>query len=139
MNDSLSQILKDKRNTLLKVDEIKLKSYLQNRINEERQTTDLLQKDLTNHCRIQLETSKGRLVRSIAKLEGINPLSTILRGYAIVFDKEHKKTISTIEKVKEGDNINIMLINGVVSCIVTKKEKEEHFLEYITKFKASKK
>lgn len=138
MNTSLSQILKDKRNTLVKIDEIKLKSYLQSKINEERQTIDSLQKDLTNHTRIQLETYKGRLVRSISKLEGINPFATILRGYAIAFDKENKQTINTIENVNKGDNINIMLTDGVVSCVVTKKEKEEHLLEYITKFKTEK-
>ncbi|MCT4621563.1 MAG: exodeoxyribonuclease VII large subunit [Marinisporobacter sp.] len=138
MNTSLSQILKDKRNTLVKIDEIKLKSYLQSKINEERQTIDSLQKDLTNHTRLQLETYKGRLVRSISKLEGINPFATILRGYAIAFDKENKQTINTIENVNKGDNINIMLTDGVVSCVVTKKEKEEHLLEYITKFKTEK-
>ncbi|QZY56956.1 exodeoxyribonuclease VII large subunit [Crassaminicella profunda] len=138
MNASLSQGLKEKRNALVKVDETKLLSYLQNRINEERQTLDLVQKDLSNHAHMKLESYKARLVGSIAKLEAINPLSTILRGYAIVFDKDHNQIINTIEKVSQGDSINIMLTDGVASCIVTEKEKEEHLFEYISKFKTQK-
>ncbi|QXM06026.1 exodeoxyribonuclease VII large subunit [Crassaminicella indica] len=134
INFSLSQILKEKRNKLIQVDETKLQIHLQSKVDEKRQTIDILQKDLLNHMHMRLEKSKTRLISSITKLEAINPLSTITRGYSIVFDEKHQRTINSIEKINKGDCINIMLTDGIASCIVTKKEKEDYFFERISKF-----
>ncbi|TCO79196.1 exodeoxyribonuclease VII large subunit [Marinisporobacter balticus] len=136
MNTSLTYYIKEKRNEVERVNEIKLLSFVQDKINRESQTLDLLQKDLSHHTRVKVEAYKTRLIGSMAKLEGINPLATILRGYAIVFDTDRKKTIDSIQQASEGDHINIMLTDGVLSCKVTEKEKEDPLFEYFQKYNA---
>lgn len=52
----------------------------------------------------------------ISKLQVLNPMNTINRGYALV--KKDKKVISTIKKLKKDDTISIVLKDGVVTSKV---------------------
>lgn len=53
----------------------------------------------------------------ISKLQVLNPMNTINRGYALV--KKDKKVISTIKKVKKDDTISIVLKDGVITSKVS--------------------
>ncbi len=55
---------------------------------------------------------------NINKLELLNPLSSLKRGYAIV--KKEEKTIENIKDIKTDDKINVRLKDGVVDALVTK-------------------
>ena len=52
----------------------------------------------------------------INKLEVLNPMNTIKRGYSIV--KKDDKVISDIEKIKVDDMININIKNGMINAKV---------------------
>lgn len=56
----------------------------------------------------------------INKLEVLNPMNTLKRGYAIVKDKN--KVISDVKKVKVDDMINITLKNGSINAKVVEVE-----------------
>ena len=53
----------------------------------------------------------------INKLELLNPLNSLKRGYAIV--KKNNKCIESIKKIKIDDKINISLKNGTITGVVT--------------------
>jgi exodeoxyribonuclease VII large subunit len=58
-----------------------------------------------------------RLAHSAATLDGISPLATLKRGYAIAARKDGK-IVSSSEEVKTGDEINVRLSNGSLNCRV---------------------
>ena len=57
--------------------------------------------------------SSQKLEHIISKLEVLNPLNTLNRGYAII--KKDNKVLSSIKKIKENDVINISLKDGEVT------------------------
>ena len=58
------------------------------------------------------------LDKLIEKLDVLNPLNTLKRGYSIV--KSNDKVISDIKKIKKGNLINIELSNGYIDALVEK-------------------
>ena len=52
----------------------------------------------------------------INKLEVLNPMNTLARGYAIV--KSNNKVVSSIKGIKKDDIININIKNGIIDALV---------------------
>lgn len=52
----------------------------------------------------------------INKLEVLNPMNTLARGYAIV--KSNNKVVSSIKEIKKDDIININIKNGIIDALV---------------------
>ena len=59
----------------------------------------------------------NKIENNINKLELLNPLNALKRGYGIV--KKDKKTIENIKNIKINDTINISLSGGIVDAVVT--------------------
>ena len=59
-----------------------------------------------------------KLVSLIEKLEVLNPMNTLKRGYAIV--RSNNKVISDVNKLKKDDNLEIELKNGKVITKIVK-------------------
>jgi len=62
------------------------------------------------------------LLNIISKLEVLNPLNTLKRGYAIVRKKD--KVISNIKDVTKGDELNLQIKNGNIITKVMKVSEE---------------
>ena len=62
--------------------------------------------------------SGQKLDHIISKLEVLNPLNTLNRGYAIV--KKDNKVLSSIKNVSEGENITISLKDGNIESKIIK-------------------
>ena len=58
----------------------------------------------------------------ISKLEVLNPLNTLKRGYSII--RKDDKVISNIDKIKKDDKINIQMNNGNIIAKVMKVSEE---------------
>ena len=58
------------------------------------------------------------LVNLISKLEVLNPMNTIKRGYAIV--KQNDKVVVDVKKLKIDDIINIDIKNAVIDAKIVK-------------------
>ena len=69
--------------------------------------------DTTNY---QLEGKKNKYLNIITKLEPLNPLLTIKRGYAIL--KKDDKAVSDIKNIKKDDIVNIEIDNGIINSKV---------------------
>lgn len=132
-NTLLIHYLKEKRNQLAILNESKILTLVQDKLSEERQAVDMLQNSLLQNTYAMLEACKIRLISNISKLEALNPLATILRGYGVVFDQDINQIIKSVEDVNVGDYINIMLTNGILSCWVKERKKEDHIFEYFNK------
>lgn len=59
----------------------------------------------------------NKVENNINKLELLNPLNALKRGYGIV--KKDKKTIEDIKNIKINDTINISLSGGIIDAVVT--------------------
>ena len=59
-----------------------------------------------------------------AKLDALNPLSVVSRGYSAVFD-EKGKLVRSVSQTAEGEKISFMLTDGRVHATVNAIEKNE--------------
>ena len=73
---------------------------------------------ILNNPNMLYKYSQQKLSHIISKLEVLNPLNTLNRGYAIV--KKDNKVLSSIKKIKEEDIITISLKDGNVSSKIIK-------------------
>lgn len=76
-------------------------------------------RDLTRVFTVIVTNNRNKLAKSAAKLDALSPLSTLSRGYSISFKGE--KAIRTRDDVEVGDNIDLMLSDGKIKCIVESK------------------
>lgn len=86
-----------------------------------------MEKDLTSSKRQlnlgimrRLDAAKLQLTLLKSRLEAQDPNQWLQKGYGLVFSKEG--TIKSIEDTQVGDQIQIRLLDGQLSCTVDKKE-----------------
>ena len=72
---------------------------------------------LTNPS-ILYKYKEQNLLSIISKLEVLNPLNTLKRGYAIV--KKDNKVINDVKDIKKNEEINIQIKNGTIVTKVMK-------------------
>ena len=94
--------LSNKTNNIVKEYKIKLATYDINRINK-----------LTLNY---VKTNDIKINNIIEKLEVLNPLNSLKRGYAIV--KKDNKAISNIKDINKDDNLNIQINGGIINSKV---------------------
>ena len=61
-------------------------------------------------------------INIISKLEVLNPLNTLKRGYAII--KKDDKVINDITSISKDDNLTIQIKNGNIEAKVMKVSEE---------------
>lgn len=52
-----------------------------------------------------------------AKLQGISPLNTLARGYAII-QNENNEVVTSVETIKNGDVIDISFVDGIAKATI---------------------
>ena len=67
---------------------------------------------------------RAELGRLSASLDALSPLKVLGRGYAI--PRMQENVITSIEQVEPGDQFDLRLSDGSLSCTVMKKEREKH-------------
>ena len=65
----------------------------------------------------KLDTTRLQYKSLIEKLELVNPLSTLKRGYSITY--KDGKALTDIKNIKAKDSLTIRLYNGEASVVVT--------------------
>jgi exodeoxyribonuclease VII large subunit len=70
----------------------------------------------------QIKNARMELARQASVLETVSPLSTVARGYAIVFDKDDQ-VVRSVDQVEQGDNISARISDGALKLSVTSKRK----------------
>ncbi len=77
---------------------------------------------LENAMKYNLSLKKETFARYTSKLEALNPMSVISRGYSAIFD-EDGTLIKSVDQVNIGDTLNFKTIDGSVSAQVKGKTK----------------
>ena len=68
--------------------------------------------------RLRWRASRARLDESVARLEGLSPLSVLDRGYAIAMHSDGR-AIRAASEVRAGDAITVRLRRGALDAAVT--------------------
>jgi exodeoxyribonuclease VII large subunit len=80
------------------------------------QKLDILTEKLVTNMKYRIEKAKDNCFNLINKLEILNPLNVIKRGYAVI--KKEDKAISTIKNLKINDLIKIDLKDGSINASI---------------------
>ena len=105
--------------------ELKLKNLSpQNILLQKIQYIADIETKLNNRIENILTGNKHKLAIFSEKLNGLSPLNKLSNGYAYIDDKD-KKSIKSVEDVKENDEINIHLMDGIIRTKVTEVTKQE--------------
>ena len=69
-----------------------------------------------------MDKKKNNYLSYLNKLEVLNPLLTIKRGYSI--SKINGKVVSSIKNIKKNDTLSVELVDGIVTANVEKLDKK---------------
>ncbi|MBQ7647125.1 MAG: exodeoxyribonuclease VII large subunit, partial [Clostridia bacterium] len=64
----------------------------------------------------RLDISRSRLDNSAAKLNALDPLSVLKRGYAAVFD-ENGEVVKSEKQIKNGEAFRLELSDGAMKAV----------------------
>lgn len=67
------------------------------------------------------ENRRLRLSGTVGRLESVNPLAVIKRGYGMTFDGEGR-VVTRIDDVREGDAISVLVSDGYINARVDSKK-----------------
>ena len=73
---------------------------------------------LKNSINQVIDNKKNNYVNLLTKLEVLNPITTLKRGYSVT--KKDNKTINKIKDIKEGDTLETTVIDGKIESVVKK-------------------
>lgn len=76
-----------------------------------------LQQQLTMSLRHYLSKSQQSLLELMRTLDGVSPLNTLKRGYAIITKDE--AVVDSVQQVTVNDRIKAKLSDGVLECVVS--------------------
>ena len=73
-------------------------------------------KRVKNSMSILLDNKKNNYINLLAKLEVLNPITTLKRGYTVT--RKDEKVISNIKDIKKGDTIVTRVYDGKIESVV---------------------
>ena len=94
----------------------RLISSYRNLISVNANKIELLNNKLINNINNKYNNDKNNFLKVLSKLEVLNPLLTIKRGYSVV--RKNNKVISSTKDLKKNDQVEIELTDGKVNMEV---------------------
>ena len=85
-----------------------------------RSTLGYLKKACIHTAEVLLERKRSALKNGVEKLNTLNPLNILQRGYSITRLLPAQKIVKSAQQVQKGDTIDVRLSEGEVYCIVDK-------------------
>lgn len=92
-----------------------------NIIDDKRMALAMAEQKLLGKTDALLSKKRALFIRDTAKLDTLNPLAVIARGYSAVFD-ENGTLVKSVEQTKEGEALSFMLTDGKIHAEVIKIE-----------------
>ena len=90
------------------------------KIREKLALTELLSSRLNAHFGRFLDGRRAKLKECAAKLESLNPLAVLGRGYAVAFRLPDRIVLRRASDVSPGDRVEVLLSQGSLVCSVDK-------------------
>ncbi|MCL1859074.1 MAG: exodeoxyribonuclease VII large subunit [Oscillospiraceae bacterium] len=94
-----------------------------NIIDDKRMNILHIEKNLTSQIQLILSEKKSQFVMRSSKLEVLNPLSVLTRGYSVVYKDSDKKIIKKLDDIDIDSEISVKLSDGFVDAQVKNKRK----------------
>ncbi len=112
-------VFKDKVNYLLET----LNRSLVEQVQELRQRIEDAVHQLGEELKYDLERQKDRLTHAVERLNLLNPLLVLKRGYSLTLMQG--KVVTSVAQVKKGDVLETRLTDGTIISKVERNEKQE--------------
>ena len=115
------------RSTLERMKKSRALTDPRNFIDDRRMALGVAEDKLYNRITFLLERKKSALAGKTAKLDAMNPLSVLSRGYGVAFAPDGT-VIRSAAQVEKGSDISLMLSDGTVRatvCDIVMNEKEK--------------
>ena len=109
---SIYQIKEEKYDNLF---ERLINSY-KNLIDSNKSKIEILDNKLMNNINNKLISDRNNLLKLIGKLEVLNPLLTIKRGYSIV--RKDNKVVTSKKNLKKKDKLELEIVDGIINVEV---------------------
>lgn len=119
-------INKKVEDTRRKLSYLKSNYYLKhplNKVYDEKQHLDKIQKDLIKSMYNMITKDKAHLKHKVEQLNNLSPLSVLSRGYCITSDQD-QKIVKSVKDTKINDSLNVRFIDGHALCKVIDVEEE---------------
>lgn len=71
-----------------------------------------------------LATRKQALERAVSRLDSVNPLAVLARGYAMVTEPRTRAVVKSIDQVGVDTKVDVRLSDGRLRCVVTNKHSD---------------
>ncbi|MFX3622598.1 MAG: exodeoxyribonuclease VII large subunit [Ectobacillus sp.] len=84
----------------------------------------MLQKRLEREMQVILRTKQSTFIRMAEKLEALNPLRIMMRGYSVAYD-EQSNIVKSVKQVQPGSAVKVQLQDGILDCNVWGIEERE--------------
>ncbi len=88
------------------------------RIRKSREHIGSLAKELSLYYRRIVDGCRLNLQNSLSRLETLNPLSVLLRGYSITYRLADGKVIRSFKQANPGERVMVRLAEGRLECVV---------------------
>ena len=84
------------------------------------QTVDVISQKIYNKVRESVALKSGEFAAILARLDALNPMKVMQRGYAIAYKNE--TAVTSVAHINEGDKLKIRLLDGAVNVTVDERE-----------------
>jgi exodeoxyribonuclease VII large subunit len=121
---NMDVIFKMKKTQLEGIYNVLKPRLLLDRVNSHQQYTDELNFRLVLQMEHNLEICFGRFNALSEMLDAVSPLSTLKRGYSITLKLPKESVVESVDMIKEGNDVKILIKDGEMRCKVTNKEKK---------------
>lgn len=100
------------------------KHHPSEKITQTKIAVERLQKQLQREMGSLLKEKEFTFVTAAQKLDTLNPLKVMMRGYGLVYNEE-KQVLKSVKEVGLGDAVKVRLQDGVLDCNVWGVEERE--------------
>ncbi len=87
-------------------------------VNRRQMVVDMLVQRLTAAERGRLSAVSRRFSLICGKLDALSPLKVLARGYGLVQDSVTGRSVLSVDQVKTGSNLEVVLSDGTLDCLV---------------------
>jgi exodeoxyribonuclease VII large subunit len=92
------------------------------RIGTCREAVEQRSRELVWHQQRLLESCQARLHHGLARLQSLNPLAVLARGYSITYRLPEERIVVNEAMVQVGEQVRVQLARGSLECTVAKKQ-----------------
>lgn len=117
LDDYIDRVLERYKMKLMKYESVLAQQSPEKTVELYNQLLSACEDKINSIIKNKIDFYDNALLHYTSKLEAVNPLKVLLRGYAIVED-ENSLPIKSSQAVSKGDNIKVKLYDGEFACTV---------------------